>query len=128
MNNEFKRMQQLAGIKEITLTKGTIFRQIFDKWLVENMISQAGSLEHDTPRAAEYLYSLKQNPPIANTLEQAVEKIQEISDTLNELAGEYPGAYYWELIKDPLNEIGEQFGLKQHTDLMLARLDDIYNR
>lgn len=128
MNNEFKRMQQLAGIKEITLTKGNVFRQIFDKWLVDSMISQAEPLEYDAPEAAEYLYSLKQNPPIVNTLEQAVEKIIEIHEELNDLVGEYPGSYYWETIKDPLNEIGEQLGLTQYTDLMLARLDAIYDK
>jgi hypothetical protein len=121
-------MQQLAGIKEIKVVHGGIFQTIFNKWLMDAMVSQAEDLEFDAPEAAAYLTSLKQNPPTANTLDLAVEKIIEIHEELNDLVGEYPGSYYEETIEWPLNNIGEEPNLKPYVDQILSKLNDTRNQ
>lgn len=127
MSNEFKRMQQLAGIKEIQIEpKPNAFTQIFDRWLMREMVPQDVDIRGDAPDAAEYLVSLGQDPPKVNSLEQAVEKIIEIYDTLNGLIGVYPGAHYYETIELPLNRIGKELHLEQYADQILSRLNDIY--
>ena len=90
MNNEFKRMQQLAGIKEIKIRPGGLYQMVLDGY-VKGILDTQGEFYEDEPEVMEYLHSLRQDSPKVNTVEDAAKKIKEINHTLTELSGGYPG-------------------------------------
>jgi hypothetical protein len=106
MNNEFKRMQQLAGIKEIKIKPSGVYQRILDEY-VKGVLDTQETWEDD-PEALEYINSLKQNPPRADTADDAAREIQKIDDTSTEFVGQYKGDFYDEAVVDPLIDLGKK--------------------
>jgi hypothetical protein len=104
MNNEFKRMQQLAGIRinEITPKYNGLYQRVLDKY-VEDLLATQIDLE-----ASKYLNSLKQKLPRAWDAEDTARKIQEINDALTKLTGESADSFYKEVVVDTLVDIGKE--------------------
>ena len=108
MNKEFKRMQQLAGIKEIKIMPSGVYAKILSKYIKDDILTQEEYLQDDAPESVDYFSLLRQNPPIAGSAEEVANEIMEIDSTLSEFIGEYPGAFYSEAIIEPLINMGKK--------------------
>lgn len=135
MNKEFLRMQQLAGLlTEITLKPAGLEQRIMDKWLEQQLkqeqsfvaVFQNGVHVSDDPEAIEYFAQLKQNPIRVKSLDDVATQIKLIDDRLTELAGEGPGSFYHEVVKEPLKQMGVELNLKSEVNELISKLDILY--
>ncbi len=126
MNKEFKRMQQLAGIKEIQVAPGGGYAKVLNDYIKNTIAVQEDY--PDDPELVEYIFSLKHNPPTAHSAEKAAEEIKNIDDTLTELAGAYLGEFYDESVFDPLVEMGKKIpSLRLFIRRIIETLHELYD-
>lgn len=126
MSSEFKRMQQLAGIKEIKIRPGGLYQRVLDEYVKGILDTQ--EVWEDDPEALEYLDSLRQNPPKANTADEAAREIQKIDDASTEFVGEYAGAFYHEAVVEPLIDMGKKNKtLRLYIKEILEILHELYS-
>jgi len=128
-------MQQLAGLlTEITVNPAALGQRIMNKWLEKQLdqeqsfvaVFQNGVHVSDDPEAVEYFAQLKQQPIIVKSLDDVATQIKLIDDKLTELSGENPGSFYYEVVKEPLKQIGVELKLESQVEKLISKLDILY--
>ena len=129
-------MQQLAGLlTEITVDPVGSEQRIINKWIEQQLkqeqsfvaVFQNGVHVSDDPEAVEYFAQLKQQPIRVKSLDDVATQIKLIDDRLTELSGESPGSFYYEVVKEPLKQIGVELKLESKVEELISKLDILYD-
>ena len=122
MSKELKRMQKLAGLNEIRILSPGMYNVIFQDWL-KGHIDSMQHYPEDYQGELEYSKSFK-NVNV-NSLKELALQIQEIDDHITEGMDESPGAFYYEVVKEPLIAICNERNFGE-TDKLISLLDELY--
>lgn len=122
MSKELKRMQKLAGLKEIRVLSPGVYNIIFQDW-IKDQIDMMLRYPEEYQETLEYIKPFEK----ANiaSLEELAQTIKEIDDHITDGMDEGSGAFYHEVVREPLIVICDKrkFG---ETDELISLLDELY--
>jgi hypothetical protein len=123
MSKELKRMQKLAGLNEIRVIPPGTYNVIFQDW-VKGQIDMMQEYPEEYQEALEYIEPFKKVS--VTSLEELAQKIKEIDDYITEGMDEGSGAFYHEVVREPLTVICDKRKFNE-TDELISLLDDLYS-
>jgi RNA processing factor Prp31 len=123
MSKELKRMQKLAGLNEIRVNPPGTYNAVFQDW-VEGQINMLLQYPEDYQRELEYIKPFKKVS--VSSLEELAQTIKEIDDHITEQSDESSGAFYYEVVREPIRKICDEINFGQKDEL-ISLLDKLYN-
>lgn len=122
MSKELKRMQKLAGLNEIRVLSPGTYNVIFQDW-IKDQIDMMLRYPEDYQAELEYIKPFEK----ANiaSLEELAQTIKEIDDYITDGMEEGSGAFYHEVVREPIIVICDKRNFSE-KDKLISLLDELY--